>query len=173
MITAVFEALLEVLMRAAGWVVGVVRGVFAGSAADAALAASEDKASRRGGRRGGAKEKLRDLAAPGGTEQLVRVYHQLARNDNDRELRIEAIIQIAEHDSAAAEPLLREIIEGPDDPWVVMAALDTAGRHGMTDLLDVVAAAREDPRPVVSALAGPVHKKLCKTKRRASAKGIS
>jgi hypothetical protein len=144
MIGALLEALVDAVVRAAGWVAGAVRSVFVGQAVDAALEAGEKKTSRRKCGRG-AKAQLSELADPADTEQL-RVYHQLPRNDNNRELRIEAIIQIAENDTATAEPLLREIIEGPDDPWVVTAALDTAARQRMTGLIDVVAATRDDPR---------------------------
>lgn len=172
MVGALIEALVEAIIRAAGWVAGAVRGVFAGQAADAALSAGEEQPSRRGRRRG-AKGKLAELADPDDTEQLVRAYHRLARNDGDRELRIAAILQIADNDPATAEPLLREIIEGPDDPWVVLAALDTAGRKRMTSLADVVGAAREDPRQVVSVAAGQVHKRLSKAQRRARANRIA
>jgi hypothetical protein len=166
MFGAIIEAIIDVLLRAAGSVAGVVRSVFAGHAADAGLAAAEDRASRPGRRRRGPKDKLNELAEPGDTEQLVRTYHQLARNDSDRDLRIEAITRLSEENSAVAEPILREIIQGPDDPWVVIYALDAARRHRMTGLLDVVTPACEDPRPAVAAAAGSAHKRLQKAMRR-------
>lgn len=160
MIGALLEAVIEAVLNAVGWFARVVRGLFAGQAADAGLSAAEEKVSRQRRRRRGPKQRLRELADPGYTEQLVRVYHQLARSDTERDLRTEAIVRIAAEDSTAAEPILREIIEGPDDPWVVIYALEAARRHRMTGLLDVIEPALEDPRPAVAAIAASTHKRL-------------
>lgn len=165
MLTALLEAVIEALVRAAGWVGGLVRGVFAGPAADAGLSAADDAASRRRQRRR-IKRELAEIAGAGGVEELTRVYRGAARSDLDRELRIEALIQIADAEPPAAEPLLRDVIRGPDDPWVVLAALDIAARHGMTGLLDEVAQATEDQRPMVATAAEIMRKRLEKTRRR-------
>lgn len=142
----------------------MIRGVVASSAADAGLSAAEEMGAERCGR-GRARQRLKQLAATGHVEELVRVY-RCGRGNPDTTLRIEALIQVAHAEASTAEALLREVIEGFDDPWVTIAALDIAARCRMTGLVDAVDTAREDPRPAIAAAAASAHKRLQKGARR-------
>lgn len=130
-------------MAALDWVVRVVRGLFSGRRRDRA--------------------RMRRLIEEGDIDELVRVYHRCGRSDAHRERRMAALAELAKADPARAEPLLRDVIEGPDDPWMVMAALDTAAREGLVGLQDVIATAKDDPRPVVAATADVAARKLART----------
>ncbi len=139
----------------------MVRGMVANSAADAGLSAAEETGARQYGRRRD-RRRLKRLAATGDVDELVRVYQRCGRGSHDVNRRIEALLQVARAEPSTAEPLLREVIEGPDDTWVTVAALDIAARCRMTGLADAVANAREDPRPAIATGAASVHKRLAK-----------
>ena len=164
--SVILSALIDAIVASVGWLSGVVRSILGHFLVDAALRGGEEVVrgvapSRRERRR--ARKHLRRLAASGKIEELILAYRRLGRSDEFRDLRSDALVALSAADPVAAEPILREVIEGPDDPWVVLLALDRADKHRMTGLLGVIAvAARDDTRPLVGKQARGVHKKLLK-----------
>lgn len=171
MLAAVLEIVVDAVLSAIGWLVRVTRGLFADAATDAGASAtremtgsSEMTGSRRDRRR--VRRHFKKLAVDGQTDELVRLYRSLGRDEEFRDLRIDALRELAAHDPAVAEDVLREVIEGADDPWVVLGALDAAAKHHIFGLTDVIAQATEDPRPAVASYAASAHKRLQKKARR-------
>lgn len=120
--------------------------------------------SRRDRRR--ARRRLRQLARDGHTDELVRAYRRLGRSEAARDLRIDALRLLATSDARAAEPVLREVLTGPEDAWVMIGALDAVARGRILTLRDTVAATERDPRPAVSAYATDVRKRLDRRRKR-------
>ena len=168
--SALLSALIEAIVASVSWLAGVARSILGHFLLDLAARGGEEAVrgmttSRRDRRR--ARRHLRRLARSGEIESLILAYRRLGRSDEFRDLRIDAIVALAAADPGAAEPVLREIIEGPDDPWVVVAALDRASKHRMAGLLPAIAiAAEDDIRPLVGAQARGVHKRLLKVAAR-------
>lgn len=109
---------------------------------------------------------MRRMAADEDVQSLVSFYHRCGAGPHNRDLRIDALTMIAKAD--AAEPLLHDVITGPNDAWMVMGALDIAGRHGLHRMSDTVTTACEDTRPAVSTTASLIQKRLRKAAPSAS-----
>lgn len=161
MFQVMVEALIEAVTAAVRWIGRGLRGAVVSTALDAGSTAagdvSLDQAQRRVARR-----RVRAMAKAGDVAGLTRVYHRCGSGEHHRDLRIEALVGLARADATAAAPILREAISGPNDAWVVSAALDAAAKHGVVDLLDAVIAAQDDPRPAVAAIAASARKRLAK-----------
>jgi hypothetical protein len=149
---AIVEAVITVIMEMFGKLLRVL-GI---GAADAAGSAVLDDLER-GGRK--ARRARRELAREskqarraGDREALLSLW-RLPRNEHYRSTRIDALMALADLDQAAAEPLLREALERPDDPWVVLAALDRISQRRLVGLRDAVERATDDPRPGVAKMA--------------------
>ncbi len=169
MFSALIDALVEMFAAALGWVARILRGasVDAGAEAAAQVAGDGDVSDRKARRR--AIRRFKSLAAAGKTDELASEYRRLGRGEDARDLRIEALLALAAADSTVAAPLLADVIERPDDPWVVTMALNAVAEHRMFELSDVVARAKDDPRPIVSKLATDVQRRLDKAGRRTHA----
>lgn len=165
MFYVIIEAVIQFVLGAVGWVGRLFRGAASGAAAEAAMAATEELSFDSKDRRR-ARRQLKRMADEGDTEGLVRVYHLCGRSEHNRDLRIDALRHLARADRRAAEPLLREVIEGAEDAWVVTAAMEWAAKNEMVGLRDAVTSAKDDPRPAVSAQAVTVAKRLAKTEAR-------
>ncbi|MCP9490344.1 MAG: hypothetical protein MSC31_10785 [Solirubrobacteraceae bacterium MAG38_C4-C5] len=169
MLAAVLEIVVDAVLSAIGWLVRVTRGLFADAAVDASATremtgSGEMTGSRRDRRR--VRRHFKKLAVDGHTDELVRLYRSLGRDEEFRDLRIDALRELAAHDPAVAEDVLREVIEGADDTWVVLGALDAAAKYHIFGLTDVIAQVTEDHRPAVASYAASAHKRLQKKARR-------
>lgn len=165
MSSVILGFLIDAVISGASWLVRVVRSVLAHAIIEGAARGGKEAMcsmtpSRKDRRR--TRKHLKHLADTGDIEELIRAYRRLGRGDEARELRTDAIGMLAAADTVAAEPILQEIIEGSDDTWLVLAALDRAAKHRMIGLLDSVNDARDDHRRVVAKLAGDVHRRLVK-----------
>jgi|AntDryMetagUQ889_1029465.scaffolds.fasta_scaffold19414_1 hypothetical protein len=165
MLSAILDLVIDAIIASASWVARVVRSLFVHGAVDAAVQGGEEAtqsmtSDRKDRRR--ARKHLQLLADSGEIEELIASYRRMGRSDRFRDLRIDAIVALAAADPAAAAPVLRQIIEGPDDVYVILAALDLAAEHRITGLLDAVAAAKDDTRRLVAAEAGSAHRRLAK-----------
>ena len=167
MLYVIINAIVEAAVGAAGWITRMARSVFVHAAAEAATAKAEELSFESKDRRR-ARRQLKRMGTAGDVDGLVRVYRRCGRGENNRDLRIDALRHLARADRGAAEPLLREVIEGAEDAWVVTAAMEWSAKYKIIGLRDAVAAARDDPRPAVSAQATTALKRLDRAAARAT-----
>lgn len=165
MSSVVLNFLVDAVIAGVGWLARAIRSALAHTIIDIAARGGREAicsmtASRKDRRR--TRKHLKQLADSGEIEELIRAYRRLGRSTEIADLRTDAVVMLAAAEPVAAEPVLREIIGGPDDVWLVLAALDRAAKHRMTGLLGCVEEAREDHRPVVAKLAVDVHRRLLK-----------
>ncbi len=159
MLYVIIDAIVEAVLGAARWVMRTLRSAFVSAAPEAATTTGEQLSSDSKDRRR-ARRQLKRMGRAGDVEGLVRVYHRCGRGEHNRDLRIDALRQLARADRDAAEPLLREVIEGAEDAWVVTAAMEWAAKYRIVGVRDAVTAAGNDPRPAVAAQAATVGKRL-------------
>ncbi|MDP2711895.1 MAG: hypothetical protein Q8O56_11810 [Solirubrobacteraceae bacterium] len=149
--TLVFELLAKVLR-----LLGV-------GAAEAAPSAALDDLERGGRKARRARRQLgrqiKQARREGDREALIALWRQ-PRNEHYRSTRIDALMALVRIDPPAAEPLLREALERPDDPWVVLMALDQISARRMVGLRDAVERATDDPVPTVAKMAAHVAARL-------------
>ena len=92
--------------------------------------------------------------------ELIRLYE--GPDCDEAGVRIDALRALAGADPAAAQPVLRQAIEGPEDAWVTVFPLDLVQEWRLVELRDGVRTAEGDPRRVVASLAASVGKRLDK-----------
>lgn len=158
MLSAFLDFVIDALGSAFGWLLRVARGAFGGAAVDAGVSVAEMTGGRRDRRR--VRRHFKALAATGQSEELIRAYRMLGRSDELRTLRLDALEALVAHDRVATAPVLREVIEGPEDAWTIIGVLHTVARHRVVDVVDVVRNVEHDPRPVVASSAASVRKRL-------------
>ena len=160
MVYVVIELVVQAAVTAFGWVLRVAASVAVEATQTAAVEAVAGRKRRR------MRRHFRQLAAGGRIDDLVREYRRLGGGDDVRDYRIDALSELARHDAAAAEPLVREILEGASsDTWLVMAALHTAAKYRMVDLSEAVGEAQQDSRARVAGMASSVGRRLERTRR--------
>ena len=128
-------------------------GIASGEAASSAALDNLQRGGREARRaRRQLTREIKQARRAGDRPALVALWQQ-PRNEHYRSTRIDALMALVDLDQQAAEPLLREALERPDDPWVVLAALDRISHHRLVGLRDAVERATADPRPGVSKMA--------------------
>lgn len=119
-----------------------------------------DRSTRR--RHRDVRRRIKGAASTGDHAELLRLYQRLEPYGDDSPVRPDALLALADVDPAAAQPVLREAIEGPDETWVAIIALDRVEKHTLVELRDAVRTAEQDPRRFVASQAADVGKRLDK-----------
>ncbi len=133
---------------------------------DAAVAAADVIASMLPGdrerrlRHRKIRRRAKAAASAGEGAELLRLYRSLDRDEDETPIRTDVLRALTAPDPSAEHPVLREAIEGPDDPWLAIAALDRIEKLRLIDLRDVVRAAERHPRRSIAAYAASVAKRL-------------
>jgi hypothetical protein len=161
-ISAILEAVFEAVVRASSGVVRLLGGLLV----DAAVAVADFMASALPGdrerrrRHRDIRRRVKVAASAGDGGELLRLYRSLDRDPEETPIRIDVLRALAATDRSAAQPVLREAIEGSDHAWLAITALDRIEKLRLVELGDLVRTAQRDPRPVVASFAASVAKRL-------------
>lgn len=89
-----------------------------------------DRATRR--RHRDLRRRIKAAASARDGAELIRLYE--SPDCDEAGVRIDALRALAGADPAAAQPVLRQAIEGPEDAWVTVFALDLVQEWRLVEL---------------------------------------